>query len=188
MPLSPSQRAGRRKRFVLQRPARGTPPPRRRCAIEPHAGQEGCLVIVSWQRHRTGCRRSPVRTLPLPPVAFASVAPLCCDLRCCSRTVVVSKLRRTSAFFFFLVAAARPIFESEICSSLQVEAVEKLADGSGRCCWLCVVSARAVGRSFAAGLVARARGAGRRGCCINLYACTTPLSARMAEWYVQKEL
>ena len=114
-----------------QRPARGTPPPRRRCAIEPHAGQEGCLVIVSWQRHRTGCRRSPVRTLPLPPVAFASVAPLCCDLRCCSRTVVVSKLRRTSAFFFFLVAAARPIFESEICSSLQVEAVEKLADGIG---------------------------------------------------------
>ena len=25
----------------------------------------------SWQRHRTGCRRSPVRTLPLPPGAFA---------------------------------------------------------------------------------------------------------------------
>ena len=23
----------------------------------------------TWQRHRTGCRRSPVRTLPLPPVA-----------------------------------------------------------------------------------------------------------------------
>ena len=33
----------------------------------------------SWQRHRAGCRWSPVRTLPLPPVAFATVAPLWCQ-------------------------------------------------------------------------------------------------------------
>ena len=48
----------------------------------------------SWQRHRSGYRWSPVRTLP--------AAPLWCDLGRCSRTVVVIKLRRTSesAFFF----------------------------------------------------------------------------------------
>ena len=35
-----------------------------------------------WQRHRTGCSRSPIRTLTLPSVAFALVAPLWCDLGC----------------------------------------------------------------------------------------------------------
>ena len=45
------------------------------------------MSCPSWQRHRTGCRRSPVRTLPLPLVAFASVAPLQCDLGYCSKKV-----------------------------------------------------------------------------------------------------
>ena len=49
----------------------------------------------NWQRHRPGCYQSPVRTLPLPPVAFVLVAPLWCDLGCCSQTVVVLKPRRT---------------------------------------------------------------------------------------------
>ena len=38
------------------------------------------MSCPSWRGHRTGCRRSLVRTLPLPPVAFATVAPLWCDL------------------------------------------------------------------------------------------------------------
>ena len=62
--------------------------------------QEG-MSCPSWQRHRTGCHRSLVWTLPLPPVlggVCMLVAPLWCDLRCCCRTVVVLKLRRTSAF------------------------------------------------------------------------------------------
>ena len=48
------------------------------------------MSCPSWQWHRTGYRRSPVRTLP--------VAPLWCDLGRCSRTLVVLKLRRMSAF------------------------------------------------------------------------------------------
>ena len=52
------------------------------------------MSCPSWQRHRTGCRLSPVRTLPLPPDAFE------CSWRLCSvtwdavpesRTVVVIK-------------------------------------------------------------------------------------------------
>ena len=50
------------------------------------------MSCPSWPRHRTGYRRSPVRTLP--------VAPLWCDLDFCSRTVVVIKLQRTSALFY----------------------------------------------------------------------------------------
>ena len=46
------------------------------------------MSCPSWQRHRTGYRWSPVQTLP--------VARLRCDVGCCSRTVVVIKLRRTS--------------------------------------------------------------------------------------------
>ena len=42
------------------------------------------MSCPSWQWHRTGCHRSPIRTLP--------VAPLWCDLGFCSRTVVVIKL------------------------------------------------------------------------------------------------
>ena len=47
------------------------------------------MSCPSRQWHRTGYRRSPVRTLP--------AAPLWCDLGLWSRTVVVIKLRRTSA-------------------------------------------------------------------------------------------
>ena len=50
----------------------------------------------SWQWHKTGYRWSPARTIP--------VAPLWCDLGCCSRTVVVTKLRRISAL---------PVFRSQ---------------------------------------------------------------------------
>ena len=49
-----------------------------------------CDSCPSCQWNRTGYHWSPVRTL--------LVAPLWCDLGCCSRTVVVIKLRRTSAF------------------------------------------------------------------------------------------
>ena len=48
------------------------------------------MSCPSWQWHRAGYSWSPVWTRPK--------APLCCDLGCCSQTVVVIKLRRTSAF------------------------------------------------------------------------------------------
>ena len=68
---------------------------------EPHNYRYG-MSCPSWQRHRTGCRRSPIRILPLPPVAFASVAPL--PVWCDSDRAAWDaghdelKLRRTSAF------------------------------------------------------------------------------------------
>ena len=48
------------------------------------------MSCPSWQLYRTGYRWLPVRTLP--------VALLWCNLGCCSRTVMVIKLRRTSTF------------------------------------------------------------------------------------------
>ena len=54
-----------------------------------HKWQRIGMSCPIWQWHRTGYRCSPVRTLP--------VAPLWCDLRRCSRTAVVIKLRRTPA-------------------------------------------------------------------------------------------
>ena len=55
-------------------------------------GHRTVVVIKLWRTSafRTGYRWSPVRTRP--------VAPLWCDLGCCSRTVVVIKLQRTFAF------------------------------------------------------------------------------------------
>ena len=55
-------------------------------------------VCPSWQRHRTGCLQSPVRTLPLLLVAFVSVVPLWCDLVCCS----LPNLRLFLAYFEYL--------------------------------------------------------------------------------------
>ena len=69
-----------------------------RCPLLPISSKFSCPI---WQRHIFLCSLSPVQTQPLPPVAFALVAPWWCELGCCSesQTVVIFKLLRTSAFF-----------------------------------------------------------------------------------------
>ena len=67
------------------------------------------ISCPSWQWHGTGCRRSPVRTLP--------VAPLWCDLGFCSRTVVVMKINNKQ-----LITCKIAVIDRKLCccsSSIQ---------------------------------------------------------------------
>ena len=59
-----------------------------------------------WQRHGTGCPRSPVSNPALTAGCVCIGGALWCDLGCCSRTVVVFKLRRTSALVAAVVVSS----------------------------------------------------------------------------------